>query len=280
MLQRLLSTLVLWTVVLGGLWYFGAHAAVWLLTLLGAFTLHEFYALTEKMGHRPFRWLGLTTGALMTAAPFYLAQYFTGGEEIPDLAPALLAFAVVIACALVLYRRDPPARAGALAATLLGLLYVPFMLHYLARVLLLYDDPNAGLVPCLWIVVVAKFCDVGALFTGLVCGRHLLAPTISPKKTWEGAVGGVLFASGTGAAFAYFAVDYLPEGFTPFLAALVAAPLAIIAIVSDLIESVLKRHSDLKDTGGLIPGIGGVFDLTDSLILTAPVGYLVFLFLS
>ena len=280
MLQRLLSTLILWTAVLGGLWFFGAHAAVWLVTLLSGLTLHEFYALTEKMGHRPFRWVGITAGVLMTAAPFYLAQYFTGGEEIPDLAPAVLAFAVVCACGLVLGRREASGRAGAVAATVLGLLYVPFMLHYLTRVLMIYDDPNAGLVPCLWIVVVAKFCDVGALLTGLACGRHLLAPTISPKKTWEGAVGGVLFASGVGAALAWFAGDYLPDNFTLLPAVLVAAPLAVLAIISDLIESVLKRHADLKDTGTIIPGIGGAFDLTDSLILTAPVGYFVFLFLS
>ena len=280
MLQRLLSTLLLWATVLASLWYFGAHAAVWLITLLSALTLHEFYALAGRMGHRPFRWLGLVFGALMTAGPFYLSQFLTDGEEIPDFASALLALAVVFSCCRVLARRDAPGRAGAFAATVLGLVYVPFLLHYFTRVLLIYDDPNSGVVPCLWIVAVAKFCDIGALLTGLAIGRHPLAPNISPKKTWEGAVGGVLTSAAVGATVAYFAADYLPENLTPATAALVAVPLAVIAIISDLIESVLKRHADLKDTGALIPGIGGAFDLTDSLILTAPAGYCVFLFLS
>lgn len=71
----------------------------------------------------------------------------------------------------------------------------------------------------------------------------------------------------------------LPESLTPALAALIAVPLAIVAIISDLLESVIKRRADAKDTGELIPGIGGAFDLTDSLILTAPVAYFIFLFI-
>ena len=67
--------------------------------------------------------------------------------------------------------------------------------------------------------------------------------------------------------------------FPTFVAALLAVPLAVTAIISDLIESVIKRRADTKDTGALIPGIGGAFDLTDSLILTAPVAYAIFLFL-
>jgi phosphatidate cytidylyltransferase len=107
-----------------------------------------------------------------------------------------------------------------------------------------------------------------------------MAPNISPKKTWEGAAGGVLTSVGLGVALAHYFPDYLPEAFTPAVAALAALVIAITAIVSDLIESVVKRRADTKDTGTLIPGIGGAFDLTDSLIFTAPVADVIFLFLS
>jgi phosphatidate cytidylyltransferase len=277
-LARILSTLVLWGLILTSLWFFGAHAAVVLLTLLSALTLHEFYGLTEKMGARPFRWMGLVLSGLMTAGPFYLAFFLQENYENTNLAANLLVLALLISCVRVLRERDAHNRVETVAATLGGLLYIPFMLQFLTGILMRDNDSSANLSLCLWVIAVAKFCDVGALLTGLAIGRHKLAPNISPKKTWEGAVGGVLISAGVGAAIAFFAADLLPESLTPALAALIAVPLAIVAIISDLLESVIKRRADAKDTGELIPGIGGAFDLTDSLILTAPVAYFIFLF--
>jgi len=278
--SRILSTLLLWAVVLASLWYFGAHAAVWLLTIIATLSLHEFYDLTEKMGCRPFRWLGLVFCVAIIAAPYYVTEYVADGEEFAGLAPGLLAIATVVFAILSLGAGDNLGRINALASTLLGLVYVPFTLHYLVRILLLTTDPTAGMLQCVWVVAVSKFCDVGALLTGLAFGRHKLAPAISPKKTWEGAVGGVLVSAGVGAAYAYYAADYLPDQMTPLVAALVALPLAITTIVSDLVESAIKRRADIKDTGAIIPGIGGALDLSDSLMLTAPVAYFIFLFLT
>ena len=167
-----------------------------------------------------------------------------------------------------------------IAATAGGLLYIPYLLHFLVRLLMREADSGENLALCLWVVAVAKFCDVGALLTGLALGRHKMAPEISPKKTWEGAVGGVLISAGVGAGLSFLFSAQLPEFLTPLVAVAVAGPLAIIAIISDLIESAIKRRADTKDTGHLIPGIGGAFDLTDSLLLTAPVAYFIFLFLN
>ena len=280
MRSRILSTLLLWTVVGASLMFFGVHAAVILITLLAALTLHEFYALTEKMGARPFRWLGLLFCVLMVASPYYATVYLFGGDELPDLVPGLLAVAVVLFSTCILFARDNTNRIESLVATLIGLLYVPFMLHYLVRLLLLNTEPTDGLALALWVVFVSKFCDVGALLTGLAFGRHKMAPNISPKKTWEGAVGGVLTSAGIGAGIVYFLPEYFPESLIPAVAAPIGALLALTTIVSDLIESAMKRRADIKDTGTLIPGIGGAFDLTDSLILTAPVAYFAFLLLA
>ena len=278
MLSRIISTLALWSIVLSSLWYFGAHAAVVLLTLLSALTLHEFYGLTEKMGARPFRWMGILVSGLINAGPYYLTFFLQENYETANLASGLLVLALLVACVRVLRERDADVRVETIAATIGGLLYIPFMLQFLTGILMRDSDSSANLTLCLWVIAVAKFCDVGALLTGLAIGRHKLAPNISPKKTWEGAFGGVLIAAGIGAAIAFFAADLLPESFTPTLAAILAVPLAIVAIISDLIESVIKRRADAKDTGELIPGIGGAFDLTDSLILTAPVAYFILLF--
>ena len=278
MAKRIFSTLVLWTTILGSLWFFGAHAAVVLLTLLSALTLHEFYGMMPRMGARPFHWMGVTFSVLMTAAPYYIA-YFTEEGDVSGLATLLLVLALIVSCFRVLGERDPASRVEAIASTVGGLLFVPFMLQFMVAILMRSADSGENLALCLWLVAVSKFCDVGALLSGLAFGKHKMSPTISPKKTWEGAVGGVLISSGLGATIAFFASENLPADLTPLIAALIALPLAIITIVSDLIESAIKRRADTKDTGALIPGIGGAFDLTDSLILTSPVAYFIFQFL-
>jgi phosphatidate cytidylyltransferase len=275
---RIFSTVVLWTVVLGSLWLLETHAAVALITLLTAATLWEFYGLMEKMGQRPFRWMGVTLSVLMTAGTYYLALVVDDPDVLASVPSGLLVVGLIASCCRVLGERDTDSRVEAIASTTLGLLLVPYMLHFLVRILMREAPSTENLTLCLWIVAVSKFCDVGGLLTGLALGRHKMAPSISPKKTWEGTVGGLVFSMGIGAAIAYFASGQLPESLTPSVAALIALPLAITTVISDLIESAIKRRADIKDAGKLIPGIGGAFDLTDSLILTAPVAYFIFLF--
>ncbi len=273
MRQRILSTFLLWTIVLGSIGIFKSTGGIWLLSLIAVLTLREFYALVRRLGLEPFDRVGMVFGALITLAPAYSEPYGVGATEI-------LGLAVIVFGLRILRERGANMRVEALAWTLFGLVYVPFMLHFLVRIML-FVSPHAhtGLVLCVWLIAVSKFCDVGALLSGLAFGRHKMAPVISPKKTWEGAAGGVLTSSLVGAGIAYGWSDYLPSAFTPLVASLLAAPIAALAIVSDLIESIIKRRADAKDAGRTIPGIGGVFDLSDSLILTAPLGYIAFMLL-
>ena len=279
MLSRILSTVTLWTVILGSLWLFGAHAAVVLTVVLSGLTLHEFYGMAAKLGARPFRVMGQTFSLLITGVPYLLAYFYDEPEVIASLPTGFLVLALIVSCIRVLGERDATSRVEAIASTVIGILFVPFMLHFLIAILMRTGYEGDNLILGLWTIAVSKFCDVGALLTGLAFGKHKMAPNISPKKTWEGAVGGVLVSAGIGAAFAWFGSEHLSPTLTPLVAALIAVPLALVTIVSDLIESALKRRADTKDTGALIPGIGGAFDLTDSLILTAPVAYFIFMFL-
>lgn len=279
MASRIFSTVILWTIILGSLWFFGAHAGVALVTVLSALTLHEFYGMATKLGGRPFRIMGQLFNLLIVGAPYVLGYFHDDPAVIAKLPAGFLVLALVLCCIRVLGERDVTSRIEAIAATMMGLLFVPFMLHFLVAILMRSGFAGDNLILCLWTVAVSKFCDVGALLSGLAFGKHKMAPNISPKKTWEGAVGGVLISAGLGAGIAWFASEHLSPTLTPLVAALIAVPLAIVTIVSDLIESALKRRADTKDTGALIPGIGGAFDLTDSLILTAPVAYFIFLFL-
>ena len=277
MLQRILSTVLLWVVAIATIHYLGAPGGVWLITLLACATQFEFYRMLKRTGLDPFDRLGLTVGAILVLAPYYL-------EDRSIQTTDVLAGAVVLFALRILGEREPHNRMETLAATLFGVLYVPFMLQFLVRTIGLYDDKYVGLALGLWLVAVAKFCDVGALLTGLAFGRHKMAPNISPKKTWEGAFGGLLVSAGIGALLArlghsaQFGGPYFPDDFTPLRAALMALPIAAAAITSDLVESIIKRRAEVKDTGQFIPGIGGAFDLTDSLILAAPIGYFLFYF--
>src|SRR5690606_37421657 len=119
-----------------------------------------------------------------------------------------------------------------------------------------------------------KFADVGGLLVGMAIGRHKLAPNLSPKKTWEGVIGGICFSIIAGTVAVIALPEYFPTGLTPVFAALIAAPLAVVGISADLFESCLKREARVMDSGRIFPGIGGAFVLTDSVLLAAPVAFL------
>jgi phosphatidate cytidylyltransferase len=268
--KRISSTVGLWLLLFAVLYFFRTNGAVAAIVAISMLTLRELYRLMAAAGNEPFGTLGMLFGGLITLAPW--TQSRLGLPAHPLLAMATIVFAI-----RVLSERTPGKRVEALSSTVFGLVYVAVLLQYLVRIVTpLQGDAilsDGRLVLCLWVVAVAKFCDVGALLTGLAIGRHPMAPHISPKKTWEGAAGGIVVGTGVGALVAWMGRGVLPAAFTPVHAALISIPLAAIAIVSDLLESVIKRRADIKDSGGGVPGIGGIFDLSDSLILAAPVGY-------
>jgi phosphatidate cytidylyltransferase len=272
--KRIFSTTLLWCIVFATLWFFRSRGGIFLVGLISVLTLREFYKLLAGAGLAPFSRLGMLFGGLITLAPWLQVQ--TGIAIFGHT----LALAVVVFSIRILAEREPQTRVEALASTVFGLVYVAFMLQYLVRIITpLPGDvisENGRLLLCLWVIAVAKFCDVGALLTGLAIGRHKMSPQISPKKTWEGAIGGVIISMGIGALVAWLGRAQLPAHMTPLVAALMAAPLAVVAIISDLVESIIKRRAAIKDSGAGIPGIGGVFDVSDSLLLTAPLGYFMF----
>ena len=126
----------------------------------------------------------------------------------------------------------------------------------------------------LFLVIVTKLTDTGAYCVGSLIGRHKCIPRISPGKTWEGLGGGLLFAFvGSFACRALFP-DHLAALGSTFWLVGITFSISVAAVLGDLSESILKRTLEIKDSGRIMPGIGGVLDLIDSLLLTAPVLYL------
>jgi phosphatidate cytidylyltransferase len=166
--------------------------------------------------------------------------------------------------ALVRFREDP-AVFEAVAKALLGMVYIPLLLSYLV---LLRNDTN-GSMWIFFLLCIVFAGDIGALYSGLLLGRHKLSPAVSPKKTIEGSLGGLAANVGVGAAFKALFMPSLPWG-----ACLVFfVVIGVVGQIGDLFESIIKRSGNIKDSGAILPGHGGVLDRADAAMFAAPVAY-------
>ena len=206
------------------------------------------------------RWAdsGIRVISALVLAPIAIACVWVGGT----------AFAVIVAAVgiglavewLSLCRRSSR------ALLLAGLAYV--MLAGVAVLWLRYD-PTAGRADVLFVLFAVWAGDVGAYLVGRWIGGPRLAPLISPGKTWSGSVGGLLAAIAAGSLVAHFLSDA-----ATWRAMLIAAGLGVVAQAGDLLESFVKRRLQVKDSGHLIPGHGGLFDRLDGVLAAAPVAAL------
>jgi phosphatidate cytidylyltransferase len=152
----------------------------------------------------------------------------------------------------------------------LGLLPSFLLQLRVARVSANTEDVHGGTIALALAIFVPKGCDIGAYFTGRVIGRHRMTPVLSPKKTWEGAVGGLAAA----VAIA-FGLDYYGPVIPGGPAGVVAFGLSVggAGMLGDLAESLIKRDLQQKDASQIVPGFGGILDVVDAVIFAAPVVY-------
>ncbi len=130
----------------------------------------------------------------------------------------------------------------------------------------------AGGFYLLFVLVVTKFTDMGAYITGTLIGKHKMIPHISPGKTWQG-FGGAIGWAVLGGFIVYWLFPEQIDLLKPMHIVILGVVLALVAVIGDLAESVLKRSLDVKDSGNFLPGIGGALDLIDSLLFTGPIFY-------
>ena len=281
MKDRALSTITLWLAVgafiwIGSLFSASEIFAFCILAALTAVAQWEFYKLSESCNEQPNKTQGILIGLIYLFFVFFFSPENYRNSIVP------IALASVVGIHLLSLLRNPSERPILLRKlpTFYGFIYIPLMLSFLAFIARLtvgvgLTDKPIGLACVIWVVVATKFTDVGGLVIGTLYGRHKIAPCISPAKSWEGCIGGLIFSA---AAAALFAWALNASGFpfmTPLKSAILALPIAIVSIPSDLVESVFKRQSTSKDSGHTIPGIGGALDLIDSLVLTAPLGFVI-----
>lgn len=152
-----------------------------------------------------------------------------------------------------------------LATTLFFGLWVTFLASFGVR-LIVQDD---GVVIVLAVVGAAIFTDIGGYAFGVSLGRHKVAPSVSPNKTWEGLLGGLLVAG----VLAALVLPLFGDTFTPASAAVLAVTCGLASFVGDLTESMVKRDLGVKDLGDLLPGHGGILDRVDGILFALPMGY-------
>lgn len=162
---------------------------------------------------------------------------------------------------------------GGFIRTAVGVIYLGWMLGHLVRIEGIEGIGGKG---ALWTIYVTGGCDTGCYMIGKAFGRGKLIPRISRGKTIEGALGGILFGVVIGVAFQRMLISSIPI----HIAAILGAAISILGQIGDLCESMVKRYCEVKDSGSLIPGHGGVLDRADSLIFSSPISYYLFLLVS
>lgn len=164
----------------------------------------------------------------------------------------------------------PKYQTGQIVSTFFGIVYVGVMLSYVLQTRML-----EGGVFLVWLIFLCSWgCDTCAYCVGVLIGKHKMAPVLSPKKSIEGAVGGVVGAALLGALYAWAISGYnANSAHTPLIYAIICAVGALVSMIGDLAASAIKRQQNIKDYGTLIPGHGGILDRFDSVIFTAPIIY-------
>lgn len=227
--------------------------------------LYEFYRLLEHKGFQPAKIVGIACGVAITGYAYFRTGIYGN---------FLLAAALLLMMTVELVRREVAQAVLHISTTIFGVLYVGWLGSHL---ILLRELPRlAGLdyamgADFVYLVVFLTWsCDSGAYLVGRTFGRTPLFPSVSPKKSREGAVGGVLFAL----LAAYISHRTFAADFLDLQPALLLGALAAVAgQTGDLVESLMKRDVDVKDSASLLPGHGGALDRFDSLFFAAPLLY-------
>jgi len=222
--------------------------------------LYEFFTIVGRKGIFVYKYFGIIVGMCVPI----IIHFQMGAEGYFTLEPFFIVIACLFIFVLQFIRRDSSEALTSIAVTMFGLLYIAWFFSFFIKLKFL---PEGALLVS-FLILVTKMGDVGAYFIGGYFGQHSLIPRISPKKTIEGTVGGLIFSL----LAAVMSKTYLPKFPYGHLITL-GMLLGILAQVGDLAESLLKRDCAVKDAGTNLSGFGGLLDIIDSLLFTAPIFY-------
>ncbi len=257
MAKRLIPSIILATITIFCVLYYPLTGLATVIVILAG--LYEFFYMVEKKGVRLFKPLGLLVGVLIPLTIYFRFPIKEGWQ---------FSFAVIgifILFLLELTKKDAHQSILSISATVFGIIYISWCFSFILRIRQL---PEGALLTG-FLIVTTKSSDIGAYFWGKKFGKTALIKRISPRKSMEGAVGGFFSSLGVGLTYSLFiaSINLLEKFFLIII-------LAIVAQLGDLFESLIKRDCQVKDSGKVLTGMGGILDVMDSLIFTAPIFYL------
>lgn len=273
LLIRAASGVVLFGVVLGAiLWSKWSFAALLLAIIVGGQI--EFYRMAQKAGYWPQRAMGVASGILIFIVAFAMMWLFDKSSDLDSrylmITGGLVLYIILLLPLMFiceLFRKSATPIAN-IATSLMGVVYVAMPLSLLLFIPLLLGGGEWKPWTLLFYIFIIWANDVFAYLFGITLGKHRLFERISPKKSWEGFVGGLIGAMGMG----YLAATIMGGDHIEWIGmALIAA---ITGVFGDLVESLFKRSVDVKDSGQVIPGHGGWLDRFDALLLSVPFAFI------
>jgi len=277
--KRVVLGLSLAVVIMTSILFVPAGHIVYLLVLLAVcgLAMNEFYNLL-RLGEMPAcKTAGMVTGLLFVAMTWVCEL-----QDYPDEVLWALLLLILLGNFFRLFAGYPDERIAIRNAlgTLFGFVYVAFFWSFLIR-LFMAGDPAEPVRVGFYLLLVVKWGDAGAYFIGSKFGKHRLAPGISPKKSWEGVLGGILFSIVVGLIWWFLNDGTLgPYAFPLHHVFILGVLLPMIGTMGDLVESLFKRAVNVKDSGAVAHGMGGMLDMIDSLLFTAPFIYIYIQFLN
>ena len=269
--KRVASALVLAPVAVAAVWL-GDAALATFLGVAAAAGAWEFYRISRGAGADPFDGAGIALAAVVPLVAH--AERLYPQFDLPLTAPLLVVLALFAAA---IWRRGVAGHPLlAVAATVLGVVYaaVPLGYGYALRYHEYAVGRAAGSVVLLYPMLLTWASDIGAYAFGRLFGKTKLIPSVSPGKTVQGSLGGLLCTVLVSLAYAHWVLRPVAQlAMAPWWAAAFGLVISVAAQVGDLVESMIKREAGIKDSSHLIPGHGGVLDRVDSLLFVLPVAY-------
>jgi phosphatidate cytidylyltransferase len=261
LIKRTISTIVLLSFVYFLIYVFPNWAFCVVVALFVALGQIEFFRMVTNRNIFVYKYFGVIAGTLIPLVVFFA----DGSGKMMNFETMLIVVASLFAFTLQFTRKDN-ARDHLIstALTLFSLFYIGWFFSFFMKIKMLQDGANL----VAFLVIVTKATDIGAYLIGSRLGRSELIPRISPKKTKEGTIGGVIVS----VVISITLGRYL-TGFSFLHLFIMGIILSIVGQVGDLAESLIKRDCNVKDSGSYVAGIGGILDLIDSLLFTAPVFY-------
>lgn len=256
--KRLLSGVVL-LILAVALLYFGDVPLLLAVAAISLIGQHELYR-AIGIDHKTISVIGYIVTVI-----YYVLVYTQGRSYVT----------VMIVCSLIIFMTAyvitfPEYKTEEITGAFFGMCYVSVLMSYIFLTRMLPDG-----VYTVWLILLCSWgCDTLAYCTGMLIGKHKMVPRLSPKKTWEGAVGGVLGAALLGFIYGFIFRNRMTSTISPLISCSIACGVgAVISMIGDLAASAIKRNHDIKDFGRLIPGHGGILDRFDSVLFTAPAIY-------